>query len=135
MPSDESSPAPRRRWWPRSRWLRRGAFLATGTLVGLLALRLAWGFVAERRLNALIASYRADGGPVLVDEFNAELDSVPDEDNAAVLYRLLSAVNRSTRLPTVVAHTRSYSPSSTACSSRRNSRANTLREAKRFSSP
>lgn len=70
----------------RFKWLRRFGVAAALLLVAVLAIRLAWGLLAERRLNAQLALYRAEGGPVSVEEFNAELDAIPVADNAAVLY-------------------------------------------------
>ncbi len=55
-------------------------------VLGLVALRLWWGYEAQRRLDAAIAGYRAAGQMVDAAEFDAVLDAVPDEDNAAILY-------------------------------------------------
>ncbi len=69
----------------RRRRLKRVIFV-TGALVAALAcLRWWWGFEADRRLQAQIDQYRAAGQPVYASEFDAELDAVPDEENAAVL--------------------------------------------------
>lgn len=70
----------------RYRWTRRSLKLA-GCLVVLLAgLRWWWGYEANRRLQAEIAKYRAAGQLVYAREFDAQLDAVPDAENAAVLY-------------------------------------------------
>lgn len=73
-------PVPARFWWLK-RLLAAGGCL----LIGLVALRLWWGWEAHRRYNAAIERYRQAGGPVFAAEFDAQLDAVPDEDNAAVL--------------------------------------------------
>ena len=69
----------------RYRWLKRLMILCGALLVGLVLLRWWWGFEANRRLQAQIEQYRAAGQPVYVSEFDAELDAVPDEENAALL--------------------------------------------------
>jgi hypothetical protein len=79
--SDETPrPVPPRYWW-----LKR-VLVAAGALVLLLvALRLAWGWEAQRRLDAKIAEYRAAGQPVTLDDF--QRSPVPDEENAAFYLR------------------------------------------------
>ncbi|MBN1511899.1 MAG: hypothetical protein JXB13_07780 [Phycisphaerae bacterium] len=78
-----SAPEPR---LDRYRWTRRGLILA-GCLVLLLAgLRWWWGYEANRRLQAEIAKCRAAGQFVYARDFDAELEAVPDAENAAVLY-------------------------------------------------
>jgi len=64
--------------WVRSTIHSRVAFL--------LALRLWWGYEADRRLNSAIESWRQAGQLVFVSEFNAQLYSVPGDQNAAILY-------------------------------------------------
>ncbi len=86
MTIDESNASQPRKPWLKSRRLWRSGCLVAGLVVGVLALRIAWGMVAEHRLSDQIASYRAEGGPVTVEDFNAELDRVPDDENAALLY-------------------------------------------------
>lgn len=70
----------------RFKWLKRFCWAGAGVVVTLVLLRIVWGMVAEGRLTAQIAIYRAEGGPVTVDDFDAEMDLVPDEDNAALIY-------------------------------------------------
>ncbi|MBN1489288.1 MAG: hypothetical protein JXA69_05165 [Phycisphaerae bacterium] len=67
------------------RRLRRAGIAAAAVVVGLIALRLWWGFEAQRRLDAAIERYRQNGQPVLAEEFDAQLDAVPDDQNAAIL--------------------------------------------------
>ncbi len=88
---------------PRFRWLKRFGW-ATGVLVvALLLLRVAWGYVAERRLEWQIAEYRALGQLVSVEEFDAELDAVKEDENAAVLYEQAMAANTATSQSGLVA--------------------------------
>lgn len=79
--SGDASPVPRRYWW-----LRRLAVAGACFVVFLVLLRLVWGWEANRRLEAEIERYRAAGQPVYAREFDAVLDAVPDEENAALLY-------------------------------------------------
>lgn len=71
---------------PRFRWLKR--FLKAGAvlIIGLVCLRIWWGYEADRRLQAEIESYRAAGQLVYASEFDALVENVPDDDNAALLY-------------------------------------------------
>ena len=73
------------------RRLKRVGILAGCLLVGLVGLRWWWGFEAHRRLEAEIGRYQAAGQPVYVREFDALLDAIPGEDNAALL--LEKAIN------------------------------------------
>lgn len=73
-------PIPPRFWWLK----RLGAAAAVLTL-SLTAVRIWWGHVAEGRLQAKIAEYRAAGQPVLIDDFATE--PVPDEENGAYFLR------------------------------------------------
>lgn len=70
---------------PRFRWLWRSLVGLALLIVGLVALRLAWGLYAEWRLSAKIAEYRAAGEPVYPEDFARP--SLADEDNAAVFIR------------------------------------------------
>lgn len=79
--ADDDLPYPPRFWW-----LKRLTITGGILLVALVLLRLWWGWEANRRLQAEIAKYRAAGEPVFAEEFDAALDAVPDEDNAALLY-------------------------------------------------
>ncbi|HOO16374.1 MAG: hypothetical protein KBH81_00180 [Phycisphaerae bacterium] len=65
------------RFW----WLKRLACDAVIMLVVLLAVRLWWGWEAQRRFDAAIAKCRAAGEPVLVDDFL--IAPLPDDENAA----------------------------------------------------
>lgn len=80
-PSSDDMPFPTRYWW-----LKRLTVAGGALLVALVLLRVWWGWEANRQLQAEIASYRAAGQPVFAEEFDAVLDAVPDEDNAALLY-------------------------------------------------
>jgi hypothetical protein len=84
-PSDDTTrPIPPRYWW-----LKR-ILLAVGVLiVGLVVLRLWWGYEAERRLQAKIDELRAAGEPLTPEDF--ELPALPDEKNAAYFYRQAAA--------------------------------------------
>ncbi len=79
--AEDDRPVPIRYWW-----LKRIALAGVVMVLGLVALRLWWGYEAQRRLDAVIAEYRAAGQMVDAAEFDAVLDAVPDEDNAAILY-------------------------------------------------
>ncbi len=74
-------PVPIRFWW-----LKRLSVLSCLLLVGLVVLRLWWGYVADARLQAQLDHYRSLGQPVTVEDFNAELDAVDPDQNAALLY-------------------------------------------------
>jgi hypothetical protein len=81
----EARPIPPRYWWLK----RIGA--GAGVLVlALVAVRLWWGHVAERRLRAKIAEYHAAGLPILCEDFGRE--SVPDDENAASLLAQAAAL-------------------------------------------
>ncbi|UCE58867.1 MAG: hypothetical protein JSU63_15675 [Phycisphaerales bacterium] len=70
---------------PRYWWLKRLSILAIVVFVALVCLRWWWGWEANRRLEALIEHYHGAGQLVYAEEFDAELDAVPDDQNAAVL--------------------------------------------------
>ena len=70
----------------QNRRLKRLAIALAATLLALLVLRLWWGWEANRRAEAALARYRAEGGLVFAEDFNAEFDAVPDDQNAALLY-------------------------------------------------
>ena len=73
---DTARPVPPRYWWAKR------ILLAIGVVVLLLVvLRWWWGWEAQRRLDALIAEYRAAGQPVTVEDF--QVPAVPDGENAA----------------------------------------------------
>ncbi len=74
---------------PRFRWLKR-ILAAVGVLIlALVGLRLWWGYVAERRLQACLAACRAAGEPVEIEDF--AVPPVPDEENGAYYLRLAAA--------------------------------------------
>lgn len=70
---------------PRFRWLKRlvVVYLLFGAL--LVGIRIWWGKLAQKRLDANIAAIRASGEPALAVDMNEE--PVPDADNAAYYYR------------------------------------------------
>jgi len=71
---------------PRFWWTKRivvGSVVLVALVVGLVIGATA---VAQRRLDALIESYRAAGEPVYVEDFNVFKD-IPDDENAATYYR------------------------------------------------
>src|SRR4051794_38390518 len=77
-------PHPRRFWW-----LKRLAVVYLLVAVALVGLRIWWGRLAQRRLDATIASIRAAGEPALAQDLNQA--HIPDADNAAYYYRLAIA--------------------------------------------
>jgi hypothetical protein len=72
----DATPVPVRYWW-----LKRLGAAGVVFLLALLGLRLLWGHVAEARLQAKIAEYRAAGEPVLVEDFAHP--PIPDAENGA----------------------------------------------------
>ena len=70
---------------PRFWWLRRLGAAAAVFVLSLAGVRVWWGHVAESRLQAKIAEYRAAGQPVLIEDFAVE--PVPDEENGAYFLR------------------------------------------------
>ncbi len=66
-------------------WVKRIALSVAVLLVTLVASRLWWGDYAESQLVAEIDKYRQTGQMVFPEEFDRELDAVPDEQNAAIL--------------------------------------------------
>ncbi len=77
---DDTHPIPR-----RFLWLKRLLILSALFVACLLLVRLWWGYEAHRRLQAEIKRYQSAGQLVYAHEFDAELDAVEDELNAAVL--------------------------------------------------
>ncbi len=76
--SDEpDGPFPPRYWW-----LKRILAGVGLLLVGLLLLRLVWGWEANRRLQAEIDSYIAAGEPIHPEDFDPAED-IPNDQNAA----------------------------------------------------
>ncbi len=74
-PQDEPFP-------PRYWWLKRILAGVGLLLVGLVLLRLVWGWETNRRLQAEIDSYIAAGEPVYPEDFDPPED-IPDDQNAA----------------------------------------------------
>ena len=66
---------------PRFWWLKRITCAGIAYMIFLLAVRLWWGWEAQRRLDAAIEERRAAGQPVLLEDFMRE--PVADENNAA----------------------------------------------------
>ena len=79
--ADDVALIPARYWW-----LKRLSVVGVLLLVAVCVLRIVWGQIAHSRLEAEIESYRAAGQLVYAHEFDAQLDAVPAERNAAVLY-------------------------------------------------
>ncbi|MCC7291256.1 MAG: hypothetical protein IT449_04235 [Phycisphaerales bacterium] len=69
----------------RRRWRRAWGIIAL-LLVLLVAVRVWWGAVAQRRLDAVIERYRAAGEPILIADF-APTQGVADSRNAALVYQ------------------------------------------------
>lgn len=70
---------------PRYRWLRRWIALSAIVLLTLAALRLWWGAHAQARLERAIASLRASGQPVTLDDLTDE--AVADDVNGATFLK------------------------------------------------
>ncbi len=70
----------------RRRGFKRLVAAFAGGVLFLAGVRLWWGWEASRRLQAEIDRIRAAGEPILVEDFQSET-TIPDEENAAVLYR------------------------------------------------
>ena len=68
---------------PRYRWLKRFLKLGGLLLVGLLVLRLWWGWEAHRRLQAEIDRIVARGEPIFPEDFDPP-EEIPDDQNAAL---------------------------------------------------
>lgn len=69
---------------PRYWWLKRIGVVAGLLLVTLFALRLWWGWEANRRLQAEIDRIIAAGEPINPEDFDLKED-IPDDQNAARL--------------------------------------------------
>ena len=82
LPPDPEEPPP-------YHWLRRGLIAAACLLLALLALRLAAGWVADRRLTAHEAALRAAGHLATAEDLNDP--PLPDGQNAAYFYRRAAA--------------------------------------------
>lgn len=84
--SDPDSPSEATPIPSRYKWLKRFTKIGVLLIIFVIILRIGWGMIAQRRLDTLIESYRAAGQLVTAAEFDAKLDAVPDDENAAVLY-------------------------------------------------
>ena len=71
---------------PRYWWLKRIALAAGFLFVALFALRLWWGWEANRRLQAEIDKIIAKGEPIYPEDFDPKED-IPDDQNAARFLR------------------------------------------------
>ena len=78
---DNATEQETRRVPPRFWWLKRLTAAGVVLVLAMLGLRLWWGHVADERLQAKIAEYRALGQPVLPEDFRRE--PIPDEENGA----------------------------------------------------
>ena len=74
---------------PRFWWLKRLGAVAIAFLLLLVGVCLWWGHVAESRLRAKIAEYRAAGQPLFPEDF--QKDPIPEEDNAAYYLKQAAA--------------------------------------------
>ncbi len=81
---------------PRYWWLRRIVAGVGLLLVGLVLLRIWWGWETNRRLQAEIDSYIAAGEPVYPEDFDPPED-IPDDRNAAKF--LMDAADAMTLTP------------------------------------
>ncbi len=74
---------------PRFWWTKRITIGIAVLLIAVIGIRLWWGWHAERELQRAIAECRADGQPVLLEDFLEE--PIPDEENGAHFLSLASA--------------------------------------------
>lgn len=88
-------PVPVRYWW-----LKRILFGCGVILIGLVALRIWWGWEANRRLQAGIDGYIAAGEPVYPEDFDQS--AVPDDQNAAKMYDDAAAALLTTTKPAMI---------------------------------
>jgi hypothetical protein len=96
-PPEPAAPTPVCALPPRYWWLKRICALTLAWIAFLVAVRLWWGWEADRRWEATIARYRAAGQPVFRADFAAT--PIPDEENAATYLRAAIEIMRSTGLP------------------------------------
>jgi len=89
IPAEPQQPIP-----PRYRWLRRLALASVVFVVYLALMRVVWGWEADRRFKNERARWRAAGEPVHLSDLQAELDLIPEvEDALPVLKKALDAMN------------------------------------------
>ena len=81
-PAPAANDEPQVPYPPRFWWLKRGGLFFLLFLIAMLALRLWWGHVADRRLADLIAYAHAHGQPILREDLEAA--PVPAGQNAAL---------------------------------------------------
>ncbi len=67
------------RFW----WLKRLSVICLVFFLAMLVLRLWWGYLAEKRIEAAVAAARADDEPISPQDFN-DPDSPPADQNAVV---------------------------------------------------
>src|SRR3990172_6612547 len=78
---------------PRYWWLKRIALTVGILLVAVIALRLWWGWEADRRLQAEIDKIIAAGDPIDPEDFDPK-EEIPNEQNAArFLLQAENAIN------------------------------------------
>lgn len=73
---DEARPIPPRFWW-----LKRISIVLGAYLLFLVIVRLGWAYYAESRLQSALATWRATGQPVSIEDFAPQ--PVPDKENGA----------------------------------------------------
>src|SRR5678809_431534 len=79
-PSESDQPYP-----PRFRWLKRLGLIGVIALALLVGLRLWWGHLAQKRLDALVNDIHARGGKILISDYRTA--PIADDQNAAVTLR------------------------------------------------
>jgi hypothetical protein len=99
-PPKPAAPTPVCALPPRYWWLKRICALTLAWIAFLVAVRLWWGWEADRRWEATIARYRAAGQPVFRADFAAA--PIPDEENAATYLRAaIDVMNRNRLRPSI----------------------------------
>lgn len=86
MPNTAAAPAPIQSAYPRRRWLRTLALVALAYILIFGGIFLWWRQLGPRQLDQLIASCRAAGQPVLVDDFQPP--SIPNDQNGYIAIRM-----------------------------------------------
>lgn len=90
-PIDETIPVPPRYWW-----LKRILIASAILLLGFVALRLWWGWYADRQLQAEIDRIVAAGEPIYPEDFDPK-ELIPDDQNAVTLIeQAINSFNGST---------------------------------------